>query len=750
MKKEITRVISLLSILLLVYCQNPLYSAIRVSAQSGNFYNQNTWVGGFYPAYGDDIVISSGHMVTLDADAFVLNITIEAGATLDNGIYNLKIINLYVWNPIYSNNGVHNGTGNLVAYEYYDTEMTGNGITNCNIEIVSYGLRILNTCNLTINGNVQHSANTSWDMNGKYFIDNSQGGTITINGDLITTPLYAVGIQNALGTLNVNGNVFLYGASLWGAGSTLDNQATLNISGNLLLGDNYGYAWNHSNGMINIGGDLLGSGAGVTYFIQDPNSTVRFGGSVFPASSDGELCVSGPGAEPNIVEYNGNNNQVIKAPSDGADIGMGHILNTYSNLVINNSSFGGVNLNSAITVNGTLTLANGLVNLESHNLILGQTSDITGTPTVTNMIVATGSGELRKTFTSTGSFTFPVGDNQGTAEYTPITLNFTSGTFANAYAGVNLVNAAYSGSSGSYLERYWNITSSGITSFLCDARFDYVLADIIGAEHDIYCYRVAPTTDLYDAANTTLHQMTASDLTSFGTFTGRQQPGANMTLYMKAYLQGFYLADGTLQRAKGNTDGSLAGEYYMFTGTDANVADTLMVLLAEDVAPDYNYVYKVTGVKLHVNGDMSVPIPPAYFTGNYYIVLKHRNHLETWSSSTVNFSGTNPVSYDFTDVQSKAFGLNLTNKTSPSSTTVWALYGGDIYGPGIVRPQDGNIESADLNPIYNKNITFRYGYLFEDLTGDSYVSSADLNIVYNNNVKFVSVKTPRTGGKSFR
>jgi hypothetical protein len=55
-------------------------------------------------------------------------------------------------------------------------------------------------------------------------------------------------------------------------------------------------------------------------------------------------------------------------------------------------------------------------------------------PDATKMIIASGTGELRKTFTAAGSFTYPIGDNVGTAEYSPATLTF-SGT-PSGYAGV--------------------------------------------------------------------------------------------------------------------------------------------------------------------------------------------------------------------------------------------------------------------------------------------------------------------------
>jgi hypothetical protein len=93
------------------------------------------------------------------------------------------------------------------------------------------------------------------------------------------------------------------------------------------------------------------------------------------------------------------------------------------------------------------------------------------------------------------------------AEYTPVTLNLTAGTFSEASIGVNLVNASYPGVTVSYLNRYWNITSTGITDMICDARFDYVAADVTGTESELYCYRVAPDVGEYNPADTSLPEL---------------------------------------------------------------------------------------------------------------------------------------------------------------------------------------------------------------------------------------------------
>ena len=90
--------------------------------------------------------------------------------------------------------------------------------------------------------------------------------------------------------------------------------------------------------------------------------------------------------------------------------------------------------------------------------MLGPSAKVTGSFSATIMIVATGSGELRKEFSAIGSFTFPVGDTSGTAEYSPVTITINSAdAFSSAYVGVNLVDAVHpNNSSGiNLLSRYW-------------------------------------------------------------------------------------------------------------------------------------------------------------------------------------------------------------------------------------------------------------------------------------------------------
>jgi autotransporter-associated beta strand protein len=161
-------------------------------------------------------------------------------------------------------------------------------------------------------------------------------------------------------------------------------------------------------------------------------------------------------------------------------------VNTPGNITINNAA--GVTLNSNISMSGTLTLTSGRLTLSTFNLTLGAAATVAGTLNASNMVVAEGTGELRKTFTAAGSFTYPVGDNTATAEYSPITVNFASGTFSSAFLGVRLANAVHpsNGSVTDRLNRYWVLNPSGISAFSATYTATYAVADPLGTEANLF------------------------------------------------------------------------------------------------------------------------------------------------------------------------------------------------------------------------------------------------------------------------
>jgi hypothetical protein len=381
--------------------------------------------------------------------------------------------------------------------------------------------------------------------------------------------------------------------------------------------------------------------------------------------------------------------------------------NIIQNLVVNNSS--GVSLNGETRVNGTLTLSNGVVTIGSNNLTLGPLALVSGTASSTKMIAADGTGELRKEFASTGSFTFPVGDVSGTAEYSPVTLNFTAGTFGtNNYAGVNLTNVFYPSPdiTGNYLNRYWKLSQNNITGFTCNGTFRYVTADVVGTESGISCVKVDPLPwEGYGATNTSTHELTANGISSFSTFTG----AGIRTAALKVFLEGLYAGGGIMNQAS-NGSGSQFG-----TG----IADQVTVELHN--ASNYSTIEYTASLKnLTTAGDIAITAIPSHYNNSYYITIRHRNSIETTSASAVSFAGS-AVTYDFTTAASKAYGSNM-----KAMSGVYAIWGGDVN-------QDGIVDGVDMSSIYNSSQPpALIGYNPQDVNGDGVVDGADMSMAYNN------------------
>ena len=103
----------------------------------------------------------------------------------------------------------------------------------------------------------------------------------------------------------------------------------------------------------------------------------------------------------------------------------------------------------------------------------------------------------------------------------------------------------------------------------------------------------------------------------------------------------------------------------------------------------------------------------------YFLVIKHRNAIETWSAATQQFN-LGALSYEFTAAQNKAFGNNMVKEG-----TKWCIYSGDVN-------QDDFIDGSDVALCFNDAVIGQSGYLVTDLTGDDFVDGTDVTIAFNN------------------
>jgi hypothetical protein len=196
--------------------------------------------------------------------------------------------------------------------------------------------------------------------------------------------------------------------------------------------------------------------------------------------------------------------------------------------------------------------------------------------------------------------------------------------------------------------------------------------------------------------------------------------GANARI--RVFLEGFYdTGTGEMRKAK-DFDGGIVDK---FEGT---IADKITVELHTPGSYGVN-PYVFTGINLHQDGY-------AYFaaTGlsatNYYVTVKHRNHLETVSAAPVNFA-FGGITYDFTTAASQAYG----NNQKTMSNGKFAIFAGDIN-------QDGQVTGADRSLVNTDVIDIAKGYRVTDVNGDGNISGADRSLVNTNVIDIRKKETP--------
>jgi len=163
------------------------------------------------------------------------------------------------------------------------------------------------------------------------------------------------------------------------------------------------------------------------------------------------------------------------------------------------------------------------------------------------------------------------------------------------------------------------------------------------------------------------------------------------------------------------------------SNTTGNETDTITIELHDAIDP--TIVVESVQAMLMVDGTATATLTTATAGSSYWIAIKHRNAIQTWSAAEVLFSAT--TTYDFTTADTQAYGANM-KEVEPG---VWAFYSGDIS-------QDEFVDSFDYGALEADNLAFASGYLATDLNGDGFVDSFDYSIFEINNLNFVMSSHP--------
>lgn len=377
-----------------------------------------------------------------------------------------------------------------------------------------YNVQISGNTNLIPGANA--GTNTSWEAGGNLTIDAGSGFYLDFGTDDMNVPIRILGNITSAGGLSLSDN----------------SGGDLKVRGNISF--TTGYTFNPKSRAVFFtkNGTQTISSSNVTttfhYIVFEPvsgSTTIQLSGTDVDVTAPSTGNAISFSSASDVFDLNGRTLRIGTSGLTNSISGAGTFKgSTASNITLfGNGSVGTLNFTTGSQVLGTLTidrqagqvaatlgtplnlnnalfLTNGILGLGNNNLTINASASITGGSA--NSFVAAdelvGTGELRKTFTANGSFTFPVGDISAPDgnQYSPATLNFTAGTYSSAYAGIKVRDAIHpSNPTGTpAITRYWSVTSSGITSPTYSFTSTYTSADIVGVEASSFSARWNGTT----------------------------------------------------------------------------------------------------------------------------------------------------------------------------------------------------------------------------------------------------------------
>ena len=194
------------------------------------------------------------------------------------------------------------------------------------------------------------------------------------------------------------------------------------------------------------------------------------------------------------------------------------------------------------------------------------------------------------------------------------------------------------------------------------------------------------------------------------------------TVNLKLFVEGYYAGAGTMTTVVDNQAGLPP------TSTDV---ESVIVELHNASSP-YSVVASASAM-LKTDGSAIANFPTAP-NGSFYIAVKTKNAIETWTKDPQSVGPITPLNYDFTTAASQAYGDNMVDMGG-----VFGFYSGDI-NDGI--SQDGNIDSSDYSIWETDNNNFAFGIFTTDLNGDGNVDASDYSIWESNNNNFIFANFP--------
>ena len=507
------RVLCLLGLAIVVGVNNVAWGQNKnyYSQQSDKWSKTSTWNSTEYPGalrinpgtadeYGNGFVtITNQHEIEVDIVTDVQKIT------LNNGTKLLVNNNLTITGSNSQTNCFNNDGANIIfsnGAELYvkkvltasrEFSISGNGTLRIKTNLAGSG-KVTTSANVILDNTDAHTINAPIEVTGGTFTNKKSGTTIpnlTITaGAFISesnTTINSLTMKG--GTLEIANNATLTiinnrrqrqplyindDATIIGKG-TLDASGiivapgkTLHINGDIKLNQNITLDGNIA---VAEGNTLTINGSQITFtgnsYFGDGNGIIEF------TNNDASIrsvttCVGGNFKSVKTVSYA--NSCTYMLPG------------LFSNITVNTTNNNNITLCGDVTVSGTLTW-----NTNSRILLNGHTMDVASISTNktyanNHMFVATKTGSILKyttNTTSSSSLTLPIGtynNNTKKYEYSPVRLVSGITRQAGSFVSVQVADSAYSGKATD-LERYWNISATGVSLSSAKMELTYYVDD---------------------------------------------------------------------------------------------------------------------------------------------------------------------------------------------------------------------------------------------------------------------------------
>lgn len=410
---------------------------------------------------------------------------------------------------------------------------------------------------------------------------------------------------------------------------------------------------------------------------------------------------------------------------------------TFYNLKINKSS-NGAQLEKEAQVNNELQMASGNLNLNGHDLTLGNTSGTITGESATSRVVGPNGGELLKT----SDLNSPNNVNPGNIG---VSITSSANLGSTTVRRGHQVKTVY-GTGGT--ERYFTITPTTNDNLGATARFHYFDAELNGiTETDLEPVREVNPSWHYYAVNTadqTANYVEAANINAFSTWTlVKGEVKISPKIFLEGPYSGSSLMDDGLRTGNhipaSEPYTALTGFAHTGTGGSEKLDNLLLGKTGNDAVVDWVFlelrdknnaasVLHTRAALIQRDGDIvglngrDPVVFPAAATDDYYLTVRHRNHLGVLSAVTMNLNLMGG-GYDFSSSAGSTEGG--ANGIADLGGGVYGLFSGDFDSNSQIQ----NTDASGLTLVIGTS-----GYVPGDADMNGQVQNTDLQLKLRPNI----------------